>query len=238
MSGNWVEEDVVPETRPTTAKQRRAQKRAMARLRQEEDDFVIHRREPPQQALQQVEAERQAFHWLKTAKIKPFSEKLETRDKFRTWLSYRRNITVQLEKCLLVGERALAAFVYGSAGTELEEIITSRKFLPEKDSVAEDFPFYTNLMSSLDKHFKEMSDPDIDHRVFAEMKQNETESIRDFHTRLIQQAEICGREAKDPSIRIQFLRGIRDQAYAKRAYTDGKSINEMIEALSRNEICA
>lgn len=264
MKGNWVEEDCAlgwtetdVETEicgnnlsnespkrfnetpavKTTLNQRKAVKRTLQEALHNKEDLVDHRRvtlEP----LFESEVERTKkndLSWIKYVKIKPFPTNIPTAQKWESWLDYRRKLRIQLEPYTGASERILAGLLFTNIGEEVEQIISTRNLFPEVEDVDADFPHFTHLIEGLDGYFRGLSDETVNFSGFANMKQKTTESARDFQTRLIRQAEVCDLKEAKPMIRNQFIQGMRDREHAKRAFTDGTTLEDIVSAASRNE---
>lgn len=245
-----MEKDVSPQ-RPsvvknpvTTVRQRQRTKQS---LRAEmENDYVI----PRKQTRVGAETSRndslagsnsggsnpsQPKDWLKYVKINQFPVNVPTSQKWQAWIDYRRKIRIQLEQCDGASQKAMAALLFTNVGQEVEQIISAKNMFPEEDEVQPGYPFLTNLIASLDAYFRGLSDEAVNFSEFSGMKQKASEAARDYHTRVIRQAEVCELKQSEAMIRNQFLQGMRDRDHAKRAFTDGTPLEEVIAAASRNE---
>lgn len=173
--------------------------------------------------------------WLKYVRIKPFPSNIPTAQKWQAWLDYRRKVNIQLEQCGDASQKSMAGLLYTSIGEELEQIISAKGMFPDETEVPDGYPHLTNLMTNLNDYFRGLSDDAVNYNEFSSMKQKVGEAARDFHTRVVRQAEVCDLKQADSMIRNQFIQGMRDREHAKRSFTDGTLLEEIIAAASRNE---
>lgn len=213
----------------TTAGQRGKVKRAL-RLSSDNAEYTI----PRKQNRVAVEGGEKK-DWLKYVRIKPFPQDVPTSQKWQAWIDYRRKVYIQLELCGDASQKAMAGLVFTNIGEEVERVISARNMFPDESEVPAGFPHLTNLMDNLNGYFRSLSDDSVNFNEFSSMKQKLGEAARDFHTRIVRQAEVCELKQAESMIRNQFLQGMRDREHSKRAFTDGTQLEEIIAAASRNE---
>lgn len=236
--GEWIveetERDESPQRAPfakeplTTAAQRKSIKRSL--FRDKEQEFSI-----PQKQTKSAEESPEKKDWLKYVKVKPFPQNIPQPQKWQAWLDYRRKLSIQLEQCGNATQKAMAGLVYTSIGEEMEQIISAREMFPDGDDLPDDYPYLTKMIGDLDEYFKGLSDEAVNFNEFSNMKQKLGEAARDFHTRVVRQAEVCGIKQSQSMIRNTFIQGMRDREQAKRAFTDAIPIEEVISAATRRE---
>lgn len=205
----------------TSVAKRKAIKRSL------EEDF-LNRRSSSKQA-------RSSPNCFKYVQLKPFPPDVPTAAKWETWIDYHRKIKIQFERCEGASEKLKAGLLFTSIGEEVEKIITTRGMFPDESEVGPDFPYFHNMLTKLGTYFKSLSDETVNINHFASMKQLPSEGARGFETRLLRQAEICEMKEAKAMIRNRFIQGMSDREHAKRAFTDGTPLEEIVAAASRTE---
>lgn len=107
--------------------------------------------------------------------------------------------------------------------------------MAEIEDVETDYPHYKNLESKLEEYFRSTTDTSINLNNFSTMKQEPKEGARDFHIRLMRQATLCGLKEATDLVRNNFVKGMKDQELADRAFVDNWKLEEIVAAATRKE---
>lgn len=165
----------------------------------------------------------------------PFPSDLHSSRKYEAWLFWKQQFHVAVELSGETNQRSMANYVMISAGEEIRRLVFTMKLLPEISSVAKDFPFYDNMMTKLEAHFKGTSDLTVDLGAFSAMSQEHNEGVRDFHMRLLRQAVLCGLTDQKALIKGRFIDGMKDKEISRRAYSENWDLEKIVNVASRNE---
>lgn len=109
--------------------------------------------------------------------------------------------------------------------------------LPRETEVSPNYPFFDELQTSLDAHFRALTDESVDVSSFNALKQGDKETALEFEMRLRQLAKRVN-ETNRAMIRTRFIEGLRDKAVRERAFIDGISLEEVVKMATRKEAIA
>lgn len=234
----------------TTNDARRAHKRALERERLarrqvfQDDNNGQYESDDSENDL---DRQRQSYHVNtqlqqekdgKFFKPEPFPSGLPIAKRFEAWLMWKRQLRVSLDVAGRLSQQKMASFAFMSGGPEIEAVIHAKGLFPEPSDVGDDFPFYDHLMAGLHDHYKSSSDSTVDMTALLSMRQEPKEAVSDFLLRLLRQAVICGKNTDDQLIRSRLLLGMSDKAVAMDGFSYSRTVEEIVDAASRNESAA
>lgn len=174
--------------------------------------------------------------WRKYAKLKPFPPGIELSMKWAEWIDFRRKLDITVKTFVGASQKDLAGFLFTNIGSELEDIIITRGLYPKPTVADKYFRYYDVLVDNIGEYFRKASDPAANMTRFYSMKQGPGETVHDFHTKLLKQAEVCGLRANYDAIRNRLIDGMTNRLLADRVYEDGKSVDEIVAVASRKEV--
>ena len=165
----------------------------------------------------------------------PFPTGLAAARKYEAWALWKQQFSVAIELAGDISQRTMANYLTLSAGDEVRQLVHTMNLLPDKTAVEENFPFYTNMLSKLDAHFKSSSDLTIDLGAFNAMSQGPKEGARDFYMRLLRQAALCDLSQHVALVKGRFIEGMKDKDVARRAYSEDWELENIVNVASRSE---
>lgn len=160
--------------------------------------------------------------------------------RWSTWVDWK----VQFEAALAVSgslsQHEMANHLFLSVGSELRQIVNAYGMKPELSQVSRDYQFYNKLIEGLDKHFEGTSDATVDMKNLMALAQRDSESVRDFHVRLMLQARVCFKRnfvagEYTSLLRNRLIDGLRDREVANMAFLNEWSVEKVVEVASRSE---
>lgn len=127
-------------------------------------------------------------------------------------------------------EQRKMSYVLLAGGRNLRDIVNLFGLMPESKS----HPFQ-ELMTNIEEHFVELTDPTLTHQAIMNCKQEASEAASEFYLRLMKLVGQSGSEFGTEYIRTHFLNGLRDKGFANLAVTSGWSLRDAVAAASRKE---
>lgn len=223
------------EARPpmTTCAKRQRIKDALA-------DFMRSNQLGGSDSQRQPQKRRKQGDSTKFIKPDPFPTGVPHEARWSTWLDWKVQFDAALAVSGSLSQNQMANHLFLSVGAELRQIINAYALKPDPSQVSEDFPFYDKLLEGLDKYFEGSSDATVDIKNLMEMSQKESESVRDFHVRLMLQARVCFKRNFSSSeystlLRDRLVGGLRDREVANMAFLNEWDVEKVVEVASRSE---
>lgn len=171
---------------------------------------------------------------IKMFKVKPFPESITPTAQYEQWNYWLQNFEMAIESAGDFSQRKMAVELSLHIGEEIRKVISTKELLADRRDVEQDFPFYTDLVRNLTKHFKSLTDESVDVTMFDNIKQGENETAAQFDMRLELLAKRIG-ETNRAVIKKRLLQGMKDRQLAERAYIDGIEHLEIVKMASRKE---
>ena len=185
----------------------------------------------------QAPGNNEVYKMAKFFKPDPFPPNLPSPEKYQAWRLWKKQFMVALELSGETSQRNKANFLVISVGEEVRQLIFTLDLLP--DAVpGETKPVFDILVQGLETHFKGTSDETVDLTAFNTMKQGEKEGARDFHIRLMRQANLCGFLGQESLIKARFVTGMRDRKAAEQAFSQNWDLLQTVSVAARNEAAA
>lgn len=170
----------------------------------------------------------------KVFKTEPFEPGARPTAHYHEWRKWLEVFEVALERAGCCDQRTMSLELMLQIGHKMKGLITTKGFLRRADDSDPNFPFYDHLVRSLTGYFRNFADINIDVADFNSMKQNEKESMVNFHMRLTEASERVG-GVSTAMLTGRLLDGMRDRALSEQAYDFGFSEDKIIEVASKRE---
>lgn len=231
----WVEEPAGHE--PPVKKRKKALKPTLLSTRPSQ-----RRHPPPRDEYESSSSDeggcwKGAARWANGPQPKEFPARIENTAKRQQWLAWRRQFEAHLKLKGFAPPEYLSTYLYTTIGPELRQVIDQEEMITRPITADEEFgDAYEKLMSRLDLHFHRLSVRGTDICILNTMKQEQSESVNDYHTRLMNQAEVCDLQRSDWTVRQVFIDGLSDTYVKNDAFTRNLSINEALTMASRREV--
>ena len=119
-----------------------------------------------------------------------------------------------------------ALHIYG--GEQIRELIESLENVPTPSS-AESLNEYKKIIAKLDNHFIHMVHPDCARNKLEKMRQNEGESVAQYHVRLRLQVTKCSFTDPDDVIQSKSLQTMRDKKLRREAMVKRYTQQQLLE---------
>lgn len=216
----------------TTAKKRRAVKRAIQTTVNEQQDNARRRLDVGIDHAQGGNS----FRQINSIKLEAFPKVTNAAERLGKWKDYRRQVIAKfelLDSC--VSERTKANYLYTNIGIELMDIIEVRAMLPSAREVCESYEFFEMLIQNLDDYFNETSDKSLMAASFTSNKQKQGETARDFQIRMTKLARNLGMDPHDVLFREVFLMGLSDSFIVNRAKLEAWTVEQTVTVAARKE---
>lgn len=173
----------------------------------------------------------------KMFKVDAFPKGVKPTEQLQEWAYWLANFQMAAEKAGVVDQRARAIDLSLHIGEAMRRIIITKDMMPSETKVSQHFPFYDNLVSQLDEHFKGLTDESVDVTTFNTLKQAEKETALEFEMRLKQVAKRVN-ETNQAMIRTRYIDGLRDKEIRDRAFIDGIPLHQVVRMATRKEAIA
>lgn len=170
----------------------------------------------------------------KMFKVEKFPKNVAPTEQLQEWTFWLANFEMATEKAGVVDQRARAIDLSLHIGEDMRRIIIGKGMLPSEREREPDFPFYTNLVSQLEAHFRSLTDESVDVTIFNSLTQGVKETALDYEFRVMQVAKRV-KETNKPMIRTRYLTGMRDVELRERAFVDGIPLEEVVRMATRKE---
>lgn len=170
----------------------------------------------------------------------PMPDNTPDNEKLAAWRNFKRRFNNAIAITGNMSEHAKANYLCIAVGNKVNDIIATQNMFPEKDSVGDDFPFFTHMIGMLDDYFEETFDQQINVNMLHTMEQKEDESAREFYQRILVQASITLKDANSEdaveTVRQILLRGLKDQVWAKLAFNLNLDAKNIVLTASRSSL--
>lgn len=165
--------------------------------------------------------------------LKPFPQDVPSSKLWETWSRYLETFEIGAEFSNANTPADKCRLLYLALGEEMQAIVRAAELRPPLDEA----DCYVKFIQRIDRYFKSMSDPAVEHETFLNMRQLEGESIVRFHTRLVEKVRLCEYSSGDQMrfVQLQLLKGMRNQELAKYARMYGHDTLQVVQAATRNE---
>lgn len=173
----------------------------------------------------------------KMFKVETFPKAVKPTEQLQEWTLWLSNFEMASEKAGVLEQRARAIDLSLHIGEEMRRLIVGKGMMPPERSVSHAFPFYDNLVQSLEEHFRSLTDESVDVTTFNNLKQGDKETALEFEFRLMQVAKRVN-ETNAAMIRTRYLNGLRDKDLRERAFVDGIPLQAIVRMATRKEAIA
>ena len=152
----------------------------------------------------------------------------------RRWKKWKNELLTRFRNFRISStqDRVDALHIYG--GEQIRELIESLENVSTSSS-AESLKEYEKIIAKLDNHFIPMVNPDCARSKLEKMRQNEGESVAQYHICLRLQVAKCSFTDPDDVIRSKILQTMRDKKLRREAMVKRYTLQQLLEHAANKE---
>lgn len=152
--------------------------------------------------------------------LKPFEVDADVTTLAEKWKEWKTAVEYMIQARGITNATRKEAILLHSGGIGLQQIYLT---LPDPEEEEQDV--YKKAIKKLDKYFEPKGNEPFERHKFRKMKQEDTESISFYVSRLRRQANYCNFTDKDTQIRDQLIEGCTSSRLRKQFLEKGNELN-------------
>ena len=182
----------------------------------------------------QAQADQHSTSGPKDIRMQAFIADSDPDETGRRWKKWKNELLTRFRyfRISSTQDRVDALHIYG--GEQIRELIESLENVPTPSS-AESLNEYEKIIAKLDNHFIPMVNPYCARSKLEKMRQNEGESVAQYHVRLRLQVAKCSFTDPDDVIRSKILQTMRDKKLRREAMVKRYKLQQLLEHAANKE---